>query len=476
MGVGIEVRGLNAWYGKNQSLKSIDMTMPANHVTAVIGPSGCGKSTFVRCLNRMHETIPEAHAEGTVKVGEMDVYGSGSDPVEVRRRIGMVFQKPNPFPTMSIYDNVAAGLKLNGFRNRKQMNELVERSLKLAALWDEVKDTLHKKSGASLSGGQQQRLCIARALAVEPEVLLMDEPASALDPISTSKIEELIFQLKQHYTVVIVTHNMQQAARVAEFTGVFPDGKSHRVRQDRKDLYHPRRQADGRLHYRQVWIMRSRFQQGLDELKEKLLRMGGLAEQAIDRATEAYRTRDSKYCQMVLTGESAINEAEREIDELSLDLLAMQQPMAVDLRFILAVLKINADLERVGDQAVNIAQRVLDLISEPEVQLPVDIPRMADSVSTMVQRALEAFLDGKAEVAEAVLQMDGIVDRMKDEAFIVLVQKMHNEPSVTRSALNVLLISRNLERIADHATNIAEDVIFWVRGADVRHGGAHYRQ
>jgi phosphate transport system protein len=179
---------------------------------------------------------------------------------------------------------------------------------------------------------------------------------------------------------------------------------------------------------------------------------------------------------MVLSGESAINDAEREIDELSLDLLAMQQPMAVDLRFILAVLKINADLERVGDQAVNIAQRVLDLISEPEVQLPVDIPRMADSVSTMVQRALEAFLDGKAEVAEAVLQMDGIVDRMKDEAFIVLVQKMHNEPAVTRSALNVLLISRNLERIADHATNIAEDVIFWVRGADVRHGGAHYRQ
>ena len=175
-------------------------------------------------------------------------------------------------------------------------------------------------------------------------------------------------------------------------------------------------------------------------------------------------------------GENAINEAEREIDELSLDLLAMQQPMAVDLRFILAVLKINADLERVGDQAVNIAQRVLDLISEPEVQLPVDIPRMADSVSTMVQRALEAFLDGKAEVAEAVLQMDGIVDRMKDEAFIVLVQKMHNDPSITRPALNVLLISRNLERIADHATNIAEDVIFWVRGADVRHGGAHYRE
>jgi len=221
--------------------------------------------------------------------------------------------------------------------------------------------------------------------------------------------------------------------------------------------------------------MRSRFQQGLDELKEKLLRMGGLAEQAIDRATEAYRTRDAKYCQMVMTGEADINQAEREIDELALDLLAMQQPMAVDLRFILAVVKINADLERVGDQAVNIAQRVLDLISEPEVPLPVDIPRMAGSVTTMVQRALESFLDGKAEIAETVLQMDNVVDRMKDEAFVVLVQKMISDPTVTRAALNELLISRNLERIADHATNIAEDVIFWVRGADVRHGGAHYR-
>src|ERR1700690_2177048 len=222
--------------------------------------------------------------------------------------------------------------------------------------------------------------------------------------------------------------------------------------------------------------MRIRFHRKLDDLKERLLVMAGMAEQAIQRAVEAYRVRDLSLCDLVVRSEISINSFEREIDQMALDLLAMEQPMAIDLRFILAVVKINADLERVGDQAVNIAQRVLDLISEPEVQLPVDIPRMADSVSTMVQRALEAFLDGKAEVAEAVLQMDGIVDRMKDEAFIVLVQKMSSEPALTRPALNVLLISRNLERIADHATNIAEDVIFWVRGADVRHGGAHYRQ
>ena len=224
MGVGIEVTGLNAWYGSTHTLHDIGLHIPANRATALIGPSGCGKSTFVRCLNRMHETNPIARVTGSVKMGDVDIYG-GISPVAIRRRVGMVFQRPNPFPTMSIYDNVASGLRLNGYRNRRALDEIVERSLMQAALWDEVKDELKKKSGASLSGGQQQRLCIARALAVDPEVLLMDEPASALDPISTSKIEDLIFQLKSQYTIVIVTHNMQQAARVAENTGFFLNGK-----------------------------------------------------------------------------------------------------------------------------------------------------------------------------------------------------------------------------------------------------------
>ena len=224
MGVSIKVDKLNAWYGKTQALYDITMEAPANRATAIIGPSGCGKSTFVRCLNRMHETVPDARASGHVEIGSMNVY-NGTSAVQIRRHIGMVFQKPNPFPTMTIYDNVAAGLKLNGFHNRARLDEIVERSLKMSALWDEVKDSLRKKSGASLSGGQQQRLCIARALAVEPQVLLMDEPCSALDPISTGKIEELIFQLKEHFTIVIVTHNMQQASRVAEFTGFFLLGR-----------------------------------------------------------------------------------------------------------------------------------------------------------------------------------------------------------------------------------------------------------
>jgi len=217
----MEARNLNAWFGPAQVLHGISMDMAANQVTAIIGPSGCGKSTFIRCLNRLHETVPGARVEGKVQVGGNDIYGRSVPAVEVRRRVGMVFQKPNPFPTMSIYDNVAAGLKLNGFRNRRELDQIVEHSLCQAALWDEVKDQVKKKSGASLSGGQQQRLCIARALAVAPEVLLMDEPCSALDPISTSKIEELVFELKKDYTVVIVTHNMQQASRVADFTGFF---------------------------------------------------------------------------------------------------------------------------------------------------------------------------------------------------------------------------------------------------------------
>jgi phosphate transport system ATP-binding protein len=215
---GIVIDRLSAWFGAKQVLHDIDMKIEGRRITAIIGPSGCGKSTLIRCVNRMHEVVPEARVTGRVLVDGRDIYAPEVDPVEVRRRIGMVFQRPNPFPTMSIYDNVAAGLKLNGIRKRQLLDEVVERSLMLAALWDEVKDDL-RKSGASLSGGQQQRLCIARAIAVEPDVLLMDEPCSALDPVATAKIEELMRDLKKDYTIVIVTHNMQQAARVSEYTG-----------------------------------------------------------------------------------------------------------------------------------------------------------------------------------------------------------------------------------------------------------------
>jgi phosphate transport system ATP-binding protein len=220
---GISVTGLQAYYGAGHAIKDVSIEYVPNKVTAMIGPSGSGKSTVLRCLNRMHEEIPGARAEGTVLLDSDDIYGSGVDVVAVRRAIGMVFQKPNPFPTMSIFDNVAAGLKLNGVRG-VDLKERVEKSLRGASLWEEVKDRL-SEPGIGLSGGQQQRLCIARTIAVEPSVILMDEPCSALDPIATLKIEELIDDLKQRFTIVIVTHNMQQAARVADTTAFFLAGE-----------------------------------------------------------------------------------------------------------------------------------------------------------------------------------------------------------------------------------------------------------
>ncbi|WP_426565191.1 phosphate ABC transporter ATP-binding protein PstB [Angustibacter sp. McL0619] len=216
----IDIKDLNAYYGGFKAVEDVTMTVEPRSVTAFIGPSGCGKSTFLRTLNRMHEVIPGARVEGSIRLDDRDLYGGEVDPVSVRRTVGMVFQRPNPFPTMSIFDNVAAGLKLNGIKNKSKLIEIVEKSLRGANLWTEVKDRL-AKPGAGLSGGQQQRLCIARAIAVEPQVLLMDEPCSALDPISTLAIEDLISQLKSKYTIVIVTHNMQQAARVSDRTAFF---------------------------------------------------------------------------------------------------------------------------------------------------------------------------------------------------------------------------------------------------------------
>ncbi|MFH1196437.1 MAG: phosphate ABC transporter ATP-binding protein PstB [bacterium] len=215
----IITQGLNLYYGKKQALNNITLTIPEKKVTALIGPSGCGKSTFLRSLNRMNDLIDGVRINGNVTIGDRNIYDKDIDVVELRKKVGMIFQKSNPFPK-SIYENIAFGPKINGMNDRKKLDEIVETSLKRSALWDEVKDDLGK-SGLSLSGGQQQRLCIARALAVDPDILLMDEPASALDPISTTKIEDLIFELKDNYTIIIVTHNMQQAARVSDYTAFF---------------------------------------------------------------------------------------------------------------------------------------------------------------------------------------------------------------------------------------------------------------
>jgi len=220
----LEVKNLNAWFGNFQAVKNINLYVKPNDILALIGPSGCGKSTFIRTINRLHEEVPDARVEGEILIQGQNIYGPKMDPVKIRRQVGMVFQKPNPFPGLTIFENVAIGLKLSGIQRKSFLNEMVEKSLKQSALWDEVKDKLHQP-GTSLSGGQQQRLCIARALAVTPPILLMDEPTSALDPISTARIEDLLQDLKKHVTIVIVTHNMQQASRVSTKTAFFLMGE-----------------------------------------------------------------------------------------------------------------------------------------------------------------------------------------------------------------------------------------------------------
>jgi phosphate transport system ATP-binding protein len=235
-----DIRGLNVWFGPQQVLRAITLEIQPNAVTAIIGPSGCGKSTFLRSLNRMHDLVPGARVEGTVRLFEADLYAKEVDATLVRRRVGMVFQKSNPFPTMSIAENVTVGLRLNGLRRKPELEQRMERALQMAALWEEVKDRLHA-GAASLSGGQQQRLCIARALAMEPEVMLMDEPASALDPLATAKIEDLILELKTQVTVVIVTHNMQQAARMSDHTAFFYLGELIEFDRTRKIFTSPAR-------------------------------------------------------------------------------------------------------------------------------------------------------------------------------------------------------------------------------------------
>jgi phosphate transport system ATP-binding protein len=236
--IAFDIKNFNMWYGQRQALMDVTIQVPAKKVTAIIGPSGCGKSTFLRALNRMHELTPGTRIEGSLRHFGDDLYGPGIEAVSIRRRVGMVFQKSNPFPTMSIAENVLVGLRLNGVRNKEILQNRLEQSLQMAALWDEVKDSLHRP-GTSLSGGQQQRLCIARSLAVQPETLLMDEPCSALDPIATAKIEELIQTLRENYTVVIVTHNMQQAARCSDRTAFFYLGRLIEYDDTRKIFTNP---------------------------------------------------------------------------------------------------------------------------------------------------------------------------------------------------------------------------------------------
>ena len=378
------------------ALKNINLSIEDNEVTAFIGPSGCGKSTLLKSINRMNDLVPGCRITGEMLLDGENIYSGKMDVNGLRKRVGMVFQKPNPFP-MSIYDNIAYGPRTHGVRSKAKLDDIVEQSLRQAAIWDEVKDRL-KKSALGMSGGQQQRLCIARALAVQPEVLLMDEPTSALDPISTSKIEDLAVELKKDYTIVMVTHNMQQAVRVSDNTAFFLLGEV--IEYNNTETLFPFR------------LIRER----------KIILQGGLVNLCATNLTDSYRYwRSSLFiwvscvrvrcecdkgvsdgsieqAKAVINADAEIDEMEKDIEKLCLKLLLQQQPVAKDLRRISAALKMITDMERIGDQTADIAEIVISANTEESVDIK-DIGRMASVVSKMVRDSVTSYVQKDLELA-----------------------------------------------------------------------------
>ena len=365
----VVVRNLNFYYGQTQALKGVNLNLLAGQVTAFIGPSGCGKSTLLRVLNRMYDLYPGQRAEGEVLLDGENILSPSLDLNLLRSRVGMVFQKPTPFP-MTIYDNIAFGIRLYEKLPKSEMDARVESALRRGALWNEVKDKLNA-SGLSLSGGQQQRLCIARTVAISPEVILFDEPASALDPISTAKIEELIDELSGDYTIAIVTHNMQQAARVSRYTAFMYLGEmvefdettrcSPRRATSARRIMSPAASAEEGLRAWRISTRSEAYDKDLDLLERRIAEMGGLAEKMVIEAVDALASGDAALAQQVVETDPRLDALQREIEEQATLTIARRQPMANDLREIIGAIRVAGDLERVGDLAKNIAKRSLKI-------------------------------------------------------------------------------------------------------------------
>ena len=421
----------------------------------------------------MNDLVEGCRISGDIKLDGVDIYKDKMDVNVLRKRVGMVFQKPNPFP-MSIYDNIAYGPRTHGIHNKAQLDEIVERSLRGAAIWDEVKDRLNK-SALGMSGGQQQRLCIARALAVEPEVLLMDEPTSALDPISTSKIEELATELKENYTIVMVTHNMQQAARISDKTAFFLLGELVEMRPDGACVRHARGQAHRGLQSRAASAkevrqmgtsVRKMYDAELLQLDTMLARMGHAAGGAIESAMTALRTGDTELARSVIARDSEIDSAEHEIEHRCLTLFLRQQPVAGDLRKVSTALKMVTDIERIADQASDIAEITLHLHPDGARTVGVldDLYAMGDIALHMVKDAIAAYVQVDLSTAAQVIARDDDCDAMFSRISKEIAAYIAAHPGDAETALDLFMIDKYLERLGDHAVNIAEWVEFLKTG------------
>ena len=481
----IKMKGDNVdvFYGDKQALFGINLDIGERQVTSLIGPSGCGKSTFLRCLNRMNDTIDIARMDGTITLGEQDIYDPSIDVVELRARVGMIFQKPNPFPK-SIFENIAYGPRIHGLADTKSdLEEVVVTSLQKAGLFDEVKDRLDAP-GTGLSGGQQQRLCIARAIATSPEVLLMDEPCSALDPIATAKVEELIDELRENFTVVIVTHSMQQAGACLAAHRVLPSRHSC-LRLARPIRFSPTRatpapaitlQAASASAYGKVrqqtrtgWRTNRKmnkhivtaFDTDLSELLSKLTEMAGWVERSVEVAVDALMTGASEAAEKVIEDDDQVDQSDRDIESDAVLLIAKRQPMGDDLRIIVSTMRVSQDLERVGDLAKNIAKRALIIDgSFQQRKLAHGVDNLARLVLGQLKHSLEAFVELDTDKATEVWRHDAEVDALYTSLFRELLTYMMEDPRNISACTHLLFCAKNLERIGDHATNIAERAVY----------------
>ena len=450
-----KIENLNLYYGTKQALKNINLDLYKNQVTAFIGPSGCGKSTLLRCLNRMNDLYDCCRVEGTILYEGQDI--SKLNTLDLRTKVGMVFQNPNPFP-MSIYDNIAYGPRCQGVKNKDVLNKIVEESLKKAALYDEVKDRL-KDSALGLSGGQQQRLCIARCIAMEPDVILMDEPTSALDPIATLKIEELINELKKEYTIIIVTHNMQQATRVSDYTAFFMLGEVIECAPTVELFSQPKNKKNRRLYNRKVWIKMNLIR-GLEYLENSMMHMADLVVKNLELAFDSYLNYSDKEYPV---NDDIVDNLERMIEGECMHLLLTERPFARDLRKVSGILKLISDLERLGDHAEDVLEFALKL-KNTEKHTNDEINQIVEITLNMVKDSIDSYIKQDINLAQTVIDRDDIIDKMYAELIDNII-KMSNEGTCSSSfAVYTTLVVKYIERIADHAVNIAEWVIYIISG------------
>jgi phosphate transport system protein len=464
-GLSIALEQLRAFYGDAEAVRGLDLDFHANQVTAIIGPSGCGKSTMIRCINRMHEEIPGARAEGRVMLEGLDVYDPSVDVVAVRRAIGMVFQKPNPFPTMSIFDNVAAGPRLTSSR-RGDLRQTVESALRSAGLWEEVADRLDEP-GAGLSGGQQQRLCIARSLAVDPDVILMDEPCSALDPIARRRAWPIgrpscstagssrwgRHRKSSRHPTIPEPRNMSPGSSASAEDGGTAQGTGGA--EEGPAAMAPVGAPSGRAH----------FQQQLNELETRALSALDLIVEQLDRVLEALNHQDVELAQMVIADDDRVDGRYLEVHQGILSLLALQAPVAGDLRLVAALLHMIKHIERMGDQCVNIAKLIPLSGSEPPVhtELLDALAKMGAFARSEVVQAKAAFAGRDASLAEDLVRQDREINRLNREIFRTAIE-IGDDPDTREWAMHMTLVARALERIGDNAVDIGEQVAFVVTG------------